>query len=120
MARTASSSASTSLFDDCLDASPSFSPCTMRPRLHVRLPRHRHPTTTWTTTSPRMATSTKVATPTTLGYLDIGTRDITSHEHSSACSTVQASVTQLCSRRFRSDCEGCHPIGFYAFDFSPV
>jgi hypothetical protein len=53
-----------------------------------------------------MATSTKVAAPTALGYLDIGTRAITWHEHSSASSTVQASATQLRPRRSHFDCEG--------------
>jgi hypothetical protein len=62
------------------------------------------PTTTLTTTSPRTITSTKVAASTTLGYLDIGTRAITSHEHSSASSTVQASAKQLRPRCSRSDC----------------
>jgi hypothetical protein len=74
MAQTASSSASTSIFDDCLDVSPSFSTRTMRLRLHVRLRRHRHPTTTSTTITPRTATSTKAASPNALGYLDIGTK----------------------------------------------
>jgi hypothetical protein len=63
---------------DCLDASPSLSSRTMRLRLHVRLPRHRHPTTTSTTASPRAATPTKVAPPNALGSLDIGTRATTS------------------------------------------
>jgi hypothetical protein len=53
------------------------------------------PTKTSTTVNPRTATSTKVAAPTTLGFLDIGTRAITSHEHSSASSIVQASAIQL-------------------------
>jgi hypothetical protein len=106
MAQTALSPASTSLFYDCLDASPSFFPRTMHSRLPMQLPRHRHPTTASTIASPRTATSTKVATPTALGYLDIGTRAITSHEHSSASFTVQASVTQLRPRRSRSDCVG--------------
>jgi hypothetical protein len=64
----------------------------MHPRLHLQLPRHRHPTMT----TPRTAASTKVAAPTAIGYLDIGTRAITSHEHSSVSSTVQASAMQLC------------------------
>jgi hypothetical protein len=51
------------------------------------------PTTTSTTTFPRMATTTKVAAPTALGYLNIDTRAITLHEHSSASSTVQATAT---------------------------
>jgi hypothetical protein len=42
------------------------------------------PTTTSTTASPHTAISTKIATPTALGYLDIGTRATTSPEHSSA------------------------------------
>jgi hypothetical protein len=81
------------------------------------------PTTTSTTVNPHTTTSTKVAAPTALGFLDIGTRAITSHDHSSASSIVQASVTQLCPRRSCSDCGGrgrCQPIGFYTFGFSPV
>jgi hypothetical protein len=47
-------------------------------RLHLRLPRHRHPTTTSTTVTSRTATSTQVAAPTALGFLNIGTRATTS------------------------------------------
>jgi hypothetical protein len=81
------------------------------------------PTTTSTTVNPHMTTSTKVAAPTALGFLDIGTRAIASHDHSSASSIVQASATQLHPRRSCSDCGGrgrCQPIGFYTFGFSPV
>jgi hypothetical protein len=67
------------------------------------------PTVTSTTASPRTATSTKVVAPTALGYLDIGTRTITSLEHSSASSLVQASAPQHRPRRFRYDCGGCQP-----------
>jgi hypothetical protein len=48
---------------------------------------------------PRTATSTKVAAPTALGYLDIGTRAATSPEHSSASSPVQASAPRHRPRR---------------------
>jgi hypothetical protein len=103
------------LLDDCLDVSPSLYSALRACRLTPA-----SPITTLTTTHPRTATSTKVAAPTTLGFLDIGTRAITSHEHSSASSTVQASVTQLRPRHSRSDCRGCQPVGFYTFGFSPV
>jgi hypothetical protein len=116
MAQTASSLASTSLFYDYLDVSPSFIPSTMHLQLPMRLPRHRHPTTT----SPRTAASTKVAALSALGYLDIGTRAITSHEPSPTSSIVQASATQQRPRRSRSDCGGCQPVGFYVFISSPV
>jgi len=58
------------ILDDCLHTSSSFYSRTMR----LRLPRHRHPTTTSTTATPHMATSTKVAAPNALGYPDIGTK----------------------------------------------
>jgi hypothetical protein len=77
-----------------------------RPRLYLRLPRHQHPTTISTMATPHTATLTKVAAPTALGYLDIGIRAITSHEHSLPSSTVQASTTQLRPRRSRSDYGG--------------
>jgi hypothetical protein len=73
---------------------------------------------TSTMASSRTATSTKVPAPTALGYLDSGTRAITSHEQSSASSTVQATVTQLRPRRSHFDCGGCQPVGFYAIGFS--
>jgi hypothetical protein len=94
----------TTLYYDYLDVSPSFFSDTMRLGFKYGYldtstrPRHR-PT-------PRTATSTKVAAPTALGYVDIDTRAITLHEHSPASSTVQASGTQLCPRRSRSDCGG--------------
>jgi hypothetical protein len=66
----------------------SFSTCTTCPRHHVQLPRHRHLNRTLTPASPFTATSTNIAAPTTLGYLDIGTRDIILHEHSLSSSIV--------------------------------
>jgi hypothetical protein len=73
------------------------------------------PTTTSTTTSSRTATSTKVAAPTALGYLDIGTRATNSPEHSSASSPVQASAPRHRPQRSRSDCGGVSLLGLLRF-----
>jgi hypothetical protein len=83
------------LLDDCLDASPSSTAHYAPAASSAATSTPATPTTTSTTANPRTATSTKVAAPTALGFPDIGTRAITSHEHSSASSTVQAFATQL-------------------------
>jgi hypothetical protein len=74
MAITASTPASTPLFDDCLDMTLSLSTRTMRLRLHVRLPQYQDPIATLTMATPRTATSTKFLASNDLGYLNIGTK----------------------------------------------
>jgi hypothetical protein len=73
------------------------------------------PIMTSTTASPRTATSTKVVAPTALGYLDIGTRIITSLDHSSASSPVQASALRYRPRCSRYDCGGVSLLGLHRF-----
>jgi hypothetical protein len=67
------------LLDDCVDASPSFYGA-LRACGFICGYLVTALATTSTTATPRTATSTKVAAPTALGFLDIGTRATTSHE----------------------------------------
>jgi hypothetical protein len=81
------------LLDDCLDASPSFYDALCAYGFKCGYIDTGNPDHDINHGEPWHTTSTKVAAPTALGFLDIGTRAITSHEHSSASSTVQASTT---------------------------